>query len=67
MTKVTRDQFEIEGKVVRHVPTGARFTVGSDFINWGRAGDVLPNGDDFERKDVLHMAIEIMRTIAPSK
>ena len=67
MTKVARDQFEIDGKVVRHIPTGAYFTVGSDFINWGRAGDILPNGDAFERADVLHMAIEILRGIsAPS-
>jgi hypothetical protein len=63
MTTVTRDQFEIQGNVVAHVPTGARFTVGSDFVNWGRAGDVLPDGDDFERKDILHIAIQIMRDI----
>jgi hypothetical protein len=64
MTTVTRDQFAILGKRLRHVPTGARFSVGSDVINWGRAGDVLPNGDDFEREDIRRVAIEIMREIA---
>ena len=64
MTKVTEDQFEIYGPIVRHVPTGARFTVGSDIVNWGRAGDVLPSGEEFEREDVQRMAFKIMRKIA---
>lgn len=64
MAAVTRDQFEIQGKQVTHVPTGARFTVGGDATEWGRAGELLPNGEDFERKAVLHVAIQIMREIA---
>jgi hypothetical protein len=55
-TKVTEDQFEWCGDKLIHVPTGASFEVGSDFINYGRAGDVLPDGRDFAREDVRHVA-----------
>jgi hypothetical protein len=29
-------------------------------VNYGRAGSVLANGDDFEREDVLKMAHELV-------
>ena len=64
MTPVTRDQFEIDGNEVRHVPTGAIFTVGGTTTEWGRASLLLSNGDYFARKDVMHVAIEIMREVA---
>lgn len=64
MTAVFRDQFAILGKRVRHLPTGARFIVGSSVISWGQAGDVLSNGQLFAREDVHRVATEIMQEIA---
>jgi hypothetical protein len=55
-TKVVREQFGWNGNRLIHKPTGARFTLGSDFMNLGRIGCVLPNGDDFEKVEVLKMA-----------
>lgn len=43
-----------------HVPTGASFILGSSFINYGRAGDVLPDGRDFDRGDVRQVAHHLM-------
>lgn len=46
-----------------HKPTGAAFgwsypNSESDQIgfDWGKAGDVLDNGDDYDRDDVMAMA-----------
>jgi hypothetical protein len=64
MSKVTRDQFEVDGLVVRHMPTGARFSYGSDIIEWGRAGETLSDGSQFARDDVLVVALEILREVA---
>lgn len=53
-TTVSRDQFEWEGDRLVHQPTGAWFAwaypnseSASITTNWGTAGDVLDNGDDF--------------------
>jgi hypothetical protein len=65
-TKVTRDQFEVSRNEIRHKPTGAAFTSypGRDkeisHINWGRCGDVLPNGDDYSRNEVGKIAAMLM-------
>lgn len=64
MTLVTRDQFAILGKRLRHVPTGARFIVGSNVIDWGKADDLLPNGYRFARDDIHRVASAIMQEIA---
>jgi hypothetical protein len=64
MSKVTRDQFEVDGLVVRHMPTGARFSYGSDVIEWGRAGETLPDGSRYSRDEVLLVALEILREVA---
>ena len=56
MTRVTEDQFEWRGKALVHLPTGAKFALGSDFVNFGRAGEVLADGRDFDRDDVLSVA-----------
>ena len=64
MSKVTRDQFEVDGLVVRHIPTAARFSYGSDIIEWGRAGQTLPDGSRYERDDLLVVALEILRQVA---
>lgn len=63
-TKVTPEQFEIQASGVRHIPTGARFTADpgkSDLThaNWGRTGDVLRNGEDYRRDDVLGGAKQV--------
>ena len=60
-TKVTPEQFEIQNSAVLHTPTGARFFAypeQSHFsnVNWGRAAEVLPSGDDYRREDVQAMA-----------
>jgi hypothetical protein len=60
MTKVTEDQFEWSGDKLVHVPTGASFVLGSEFINYGRAGDVLADGRDFDRGDVRQVAHSLM-------
>jgi hypothetical protein len=63
---VTREQFEILQDVVIHKPTGARFSAHPGrqeiaFLNWGRAGDLLENGDDYRREDVHAMAEQLLR------
>jgi hypothetical protein len=64
MTKVTRDQFEVDGLVVRHMPTGARFSYGSDVVHWGQVGERLPNGEQYDREDVMLVALQILRDVA---
>jgi hypothetical protein len=71
VTKVTPEQFEIQDSAVLHTPTGARFFAypgQSQFsnANWGRAGDVLPSGDDYRREDIRVMAEKLwsQRTIS---
>jgi hypothetical protein len=59
-TQVNRDQFKWHGNKLIHEPTGARFTIGSQIVNYGRAGSVLPNGDDFEKEDVLAVAHQLI-------
>jgi hypothetical protein len=66
-TKVTRDQFKLEGDEVVHVPTGARWTAypGIAEAHSERAamlGSVLPNGDDYRPEDVRSIAKQILRT-----
>ena len=63
MTAVTRDQFQIEGDEVRHVPTAARFSVRGGETEWGRAGMPMPDGNYFARKDVLHVASQIISEV----
>jgi hypothetical protein len=64
VTEVARRQFEVDGFVVRHLPTGARFTRGSNLIQWGKAGDRLPNGEEYARKDVMRAALRILDEVA---
>jgi hypothetical protein len=61
--KVWSDQFKWQGEKLVHEPTGASFQWSYPrtesyqvTINWGRAGDVLPNGDDYEREDIALVA-----------
>jgi predicted secreted protein len=65
MTKVQEDQFEVRENSVVHRPTGAEFTAYPghpefQYMNWGRAGEVLPNGDDFDRDEVEKVAAKLL-------
>jgi hypothetical protein len=76
MTPVKREQFKvISAREVTHLPTGASFSVyeyedptvdpcSTVSINWSRAGDVLPNGEDYDRNEVGRIACEILRELA---
>jgi hypothetical protein len=77
MTDVTREQFEtVTDAQVRHRPTGAtisayrydeptRDKIAGDLkVNWGRAGDRLDNGDEYEREHVAHVAIDLLTELA---
>lgn len=65
---VVSDQFEwMDGWLV-HKPTGARFmwrypnSLSYDLTyNWGAAGNVLPNGDDYERDEIERMALVLLK------
>jgi hypothetical protein len=66
-TKVLQEQFSWESDRLVHQPTGAWFAWSypdsdSDdvVINWSRCGDLLDNGDDFDRDDVGRMASELL-------
>ena len=50
MTKVKRDQYEWDGNKLTHKPTGARFSRNSSIVNYGNAGDILENGECYERE-----------------
>jgi hypothetical protein len=59
-TQVTDEQFEWRGDDLVHVPTGASFEPRTNFVNFGDAGNVLPDGRDFDRGDVLAVARRLM-------
>ena len=65
-TKITREQFAFEGEVLRHRPTGARFTATPGqaepaWIDWGRADETLANGERYDQDEILATAREVMR------
>jgi hypothetical protein len=65
-TKVDQSQFELLPHAVIHRPTGARFDAYQNIpephiVNWGHAGGVLPNGDDYDRDDIQHYAVKLLR------
>jgi hypothetical protein len=64
LSKVSRDQYEVDGLVVKHMPTGARFSAGSDVVHWGTAGEATPKGEEYPRDEVMAMALEILRELA---
>jgi len=64
--QVTREQFEVGIDEVVHMPTGAKFTThpgGYEMkgVDWGRAGDLLPSNQEYERVEVLRMAQELLK------
>ena len=65
-TKVVREQFLMSENEIVHMPTGARFTAYPGIaephnVNWGPAGDVLPNGEDYSRSKIQAMAARLMK------
>ena len=46
------------------MPTGARFSYGSDLIEWGRVGEKLPDGSQYNKDEVMTVALEILRDVA---
>ena len=67
MTKPMRDEFEIDGDAVEHVPTGYRmqFHPGSrdtGIAELGEVGRALPDGRRYEADDIREMVREVRRT-----
>jgi hypothetical protein len=60
--KVSREQFEVRGDRIVHMPTGAVFWKGDkDIVNcdWGSAGETLDSGHDYDRDEVTKVAHEV--------
>ena len=56
---VTKDQFEWEGDVLVHKPSGARFSATAGFVGWsGNHGP--PANDDFDPIDVGFIAGQVL-------
>jgi hypothetical protein len=65
-TKVTLEQFEIQANAVIHTPTGAKFFADPgrpeiSKLNWGGAGGLLKNGDNYRREDVQAIAEQLLK------
>jgi hypothetical protein len=63
---VSTEQFEFGEDEVTHIPTGARFVAYPEIadphiVNWGKAGDILDNGEEYERGEIMAMALDILR------
>ena len=61
MTEVLDSDFEWQDGKLVHMPTGATFTPGSSWVNWGRAGEVLDDGRDYDKDEVVAAAVRIIR------
>lgn len=66
MTKPMREEFEVDGDVVRHIPTGycMKFHPGSrdtGIAEVGRLGQTLPDGRYYEPDDIRAMVREIRK------
>ena len=65
----SRPLFWTEPGLITHIPTCARFSFykNSEFrdvhINYGKAGDVMANGDDYSQQEVKHVAETIFNRI----
>ena len=67
LTKPTRDEFEVNGDAVCHVPTGYRmhFHPGSrdtGIAEVGEVGRALADGRRYEPDDIREMVREVRRT-----
>jgi hypothetical protein len=66
--KARKDQFEWDGNVLTHSPTGATFCwqhanerAGEVMTDWKQAADVLATGDEFDPHDIDVLARSIMK------
>lgn len=64
-TPVKLNDFDVLENEVVHKPTGARFyaypgDAEMKSHNWGRAGEVLESGADFDRDDIMRCAKELL-------
>jgi hypothetical protein len=66
-SKVEESQFEWQGDRVVHTPTGATFSWSYPnsqseqvTVNWKNAGDVLDDGRDFDRDEVMKGAMQML-------
>jgi hypothetical protein len=69
-TAVEESQFEFTDDGIRHRPTGAFFAIDPGQImpksvNWSRAGDVLENGDDYDRAEIQMIAEILLERRGP--
>jgi hypothetical protein len=68
LIRVEIEQFEWEGNVLIHLPTGAAFAwqngntrTGAVTTEWGKAADVLANGDEFDPSEIDILARHLMK------
>lgn len=60
-----KDQFDLDGDKITHVPTGAYWVTYPDAAephvkNPGRLGEKLENGDDYYPPEVEALALELL-------
>jgi hypothetical protein len=65
---VEKEQFEWDGNVLIHRPTGATFSwessntrTGEVSTEWNQAADVLANGDEFDPSEIDILARRLMK------
>jgi hypothetical protein len=63
--KVLRDQFSLNGDMVVHLPTGAKWIAHPKdpqlaALFMSRLGSVLDNGDEYDRREAHSIAVEIL-------
>jgi hypothetical protein len=68
---VAENQFESIGEVLFHRPTGAKFAVhpskcGFRWVDWGLAGETMPDGQYFDRFEVGRIAAQIVVSVLQS-
>jgi hypothetical protein len=68
LIRVEIEQFEWEGNVLIHLPTGAAFAwqngktrTGAVTTEWGKAADVLASGDEFDPSEIDILARHLMK------
>jgi hypothetical protein len=67
---VDDSQFEFDPHGLRHIPTGAFFSVdpgqvSPKSVNWSRAGDVLDNGEEYDKAEIKMIAEIILAKRGP--
>jgi hypothetical protein len=63
--KVLRDQFALNGDIVVHLPTGAKWIAHPKdpqlaALFMGRLGSVLDNGDEYDRREAHDLALALL-------